>query len=232
MKQIRKRLTYANVMSSIAVFLVLGGATAFAASHLGKNSVGGKQLKKNAVTTTKIKNEAVTGGKIKKGTITGSNLNLSSIGTVPSATNASHSSTADNASHASNSDTVGGNTVKKFFFSTNETTATKKTILSLDGLTVTAGCEGGTLSMVGTTSANAEIHAGGTYLPKTPFYVEDDTFESGEEFNFLGEETDSVQGTFTYTQPGGAVVTGTFLSEEGAFPSPGVDCLISGYAIG
>ena len=30
-KQIRKRLTYANVMSSIAVFLVLGGATAFAA---------------------------------------------------------------------------------------------------------------------------------------------------------------------------------------------------------
>ena len=31
MKPIRKRLTYANVMSSIAVFLVLGGATAFAA---------------------------------------------------------------------------------------------------------------------------------------------------------------------------------------------------------
>ena len=33
MKQIRKRLTYANVMSSIAVFLVLGGATAFAANE-------------------------------------------------------------------------------------------------------------------------------------------------------------------------------------------------------
>jgi hypothetical protein len=38
LKQIRKRLTYANVMSSIAVFLILGGATAFAA--LGKNTVG------------------------------------------------------------------------------------------------------------------------------------------------------------------------------------------------
>ena len=35
MKQIRKRLTYANVMSSIAVFLVLGGATAFAAKKIG-----------------------------------------------------------------------------------------------------------------------------------------------------------------------------------------------------
>ncbi len=50
MKQIRKRLTYANVMSSIAVFLVLGGATAFAAGKLGKNRVGTKQLKNNAVT--------------------------------------------------------------------------------------------------------------------------------------------------------------------------------------
>ena len=31
MKQIHKRLTYANVMSSIAVFLVLGGKGAFGA---------------------------------------------------------------------------------------------------------------------------------------------------------------------------------------------------------
>ncbi len=49
MKSVRKRLTYANVMSSIAVFLVLAGGTAFAASQLGKESVGTKQLKKEAV---------------------------------------------------------------------------------------------------------------------------------------------------------------------------------------
>jgi hypothetical protein len=49
MESVRKRLTYANVMSSIAVFLVLGGATAFAASQLGKETVGTKQLKKEAV---------------------------------------------------------------------------------------------------------------------------------------------------------------------------------------
>jgi hypothetical protein len=88
LKQIRKRLTYANVMSSLAVFLVLGGATAFAASHLGKNSVGSKQLKKNAVTAAKIKNDAVTGAKIKNGAITGAKVNLGSLGTVPSATSA------------------------------------------------------------------------------------------------------------------------------------------------
>ena len=39
MKQIRQRLTYANVMSSIAVFLVLGGATAFAATKIGANEL-------------------------------------------------------------------------------------------------------------------------------------------------------------------------------------------------
>jgi hypothetical protein len=63
-KQIRKRLTYANVMSSIAVFLILGGATALAASQLGKNTVGSKQLKANSVTAGKIKNGAVTPSKI------------------------------------------------------------------------------------------------------------------------------------------------------------------------
>lgn len=104
MQQIRKRLTYANVMSSIAVFLVLGGATAFAATQLGKNSVGAKQLKANAVTAAKIKKNAVTGAKIKKeavtgakikngsvtaakipdGAITGSKVNVATLGTVPS----------------------------------------------------------------------------------------------------------------------------------------------------
>jgi len=93
LQQIRKRLTYANVMSSIAVFLVLGGATAFAATQLGKNSVGSKQLKSNAVTTAKIKKNAVTGAKIKNGAvtaakipdgaITGSKVNSSTLGTVP-----------------------------------------------------------------------------------------------------------------------------------------------------
>ena len=37
MKLVRRRLTYANVMSSIAVFLVVAGGTAFAASSSAKN---------------------------------------------------------------------------------------------------------------------------------------------------------------------------------------------------
>jgi hypothetical protein len=79
-KQIRKRLTYANVMSSIAVFLVLGGA-AFAAAQLPKNSVGAKQLKKNAVTAAKLKNNAVTAGKIRNGAVNGAKIAASSVAT-------------------------------------------------------------------------------------------------------------------------------------------------------
>lgn len=74
MKQIRKRLTYSNVMSSIAVFLVVGGGAAFAASHLGKNSVGTKQLKANSVTTAKIKKNAVTAKKIKSNAVINNKL--------------------------------------------------------------------------------------------------------------------------------------------------------------
>ena len=56
-------------MSTIAVFLILGGATAFAASNLGKNSVGSKQLKKNSVTAAKIKANAVTSAKVQDGSL-------------------------------------------------------------------------------------------------------------------------------------------------------------------
>jgi hypothetical protein len=79
-KQIRKRLTYANVMSSIAVFLVLGGATAVAAKKIGSN-----QLKANSVTTAKIKKNAVTTAKIKNNAVNGAKVNEATLGTVPSA---------------------------------------------------------------------------------------------------------------------------------------------------
>ncbi len=69
MKHIRKRITYANVMSSIAVFLVLGGGAAYAATKIGS-----KEIKGNAITTGKIKKEAVTKAKIKKASIDASKL--------------------------------------------------------------------------------------------------------------------------------------------------------------
>jgi hypothetical protein len=65
LKQIRRHLTYANVMSSIAVFMILGGATAFAAVQ----KIGANEIKANSIKTGKIVKEAVTAGKIKNGAV-------------------------------------------------------------------------------------------------------------------------------------------------------------------
>jgi hypothetical protein len=54
MHRIRGKLTYSNVMVTVLAVLVLGGGSAYAATHLGKESVGAKQLKKGAVTPAKL----------------------------------------------------------------------------------------------------------------------------------------------------------------------------------
>jgi hypothetical protein len=68
-------------MSSIAVFLVLGGATALAAGQLGKNTVGTKQIKAKAVTTAKIAKEAVAEDKIKNDAVTNAKIAPGAVNT-------------------------------------------------------------------------------------------------------------------------------------------------------
>jgi hypothetical protein len=77
---VRRRLSYATVVSAISVFLLLAGGAALAAGGLGKNSVGTKQLKKNAVTEAKIKKNAVTAAKVKKSAATGAKFKSGSVG--------------------------------------------------------------------------------------------------------------------------------------------------------
>jgi hypothetical protein len=62
MKRFRPRLTFANVIASLALFIALGGAAM--AAGLPKNSVGPNQIKKGAVTGKAIRKQAVTAGKI------------------------------------------------------------------------------------------------------------------------------------------------------------------------
>ncbi len=64
MKQVRKRITYANVTSTLALLIALGMGSAYAASHLAPKSVGAKQLRPGAVTADKIRKNAVTAPKI------------------------------------------------------------------------------------------------------------------------------------------------------------------------
>jgi hypothetical protein len=59
MAPVRRRLTYANVMSTLALFVALGGVS-YAVVKLPANSVGTKQLKAHAVTKGKLAKPLVT----------------------------------------------------------------------------------------------------------------------------------------------------------------------------
>ena len=75
MRSIRKRLSYANVMATVAVFMVLGGG-AYAVS---KNSVGTKQLKNKAVTNAKIDKKTIKNSRIKKENLKGNRIKDGSL---------------------------------------------------------------------------------------------------------------------------------------------------------
>jgi hypothetical protein len=98
------RLTYANVVATVALFIALGGG-AYAAYRLPANSVGTKQIKNGAVTAKKIARGAVTAASVRAGSLTGSQIAVSTLGTVPAAAFAANASRADS---AANADAIGG----------------------------------------------------------------------------------------------------------------------------
>ncbi|MFL5842329.1 MAG: hypothetical protein ACJ77Z_17925 [Thermoleophilaceae bacterium] len=68
MRRIRSRLSFANVISLIALFVALGG-TGYAAVKLSPNSVTSKAIKRGAVTNSDLAKNAVTGSKVKDGSL-------------------------------------------------------------------------------------------------------------------------------------------------------------------
>ena len=83
------KLTYANVTSTLALFIAISGASAYAVTKLPDNSVGefqlrsgavtAKKIRKNAITAPKIKAQAVKQGKIANGSITAPKLTQGSV---------------------------------------------------------------------------------------------------------------------------------------------------------
>lgn len=69
---IRKKLTYSNVIASLALFVALSGVAV--AAGLAKNSVGPKQIKRGAVTAAKIRKGAVNSAKIAQNAVSAGHI--------------------------------------------------------------------------------------------------------------------------------------------------------------
>jgi hypothetical protein len=231
----RPKQTYSNVVSTLCLVLLLGGGAAYAAAHMGKNSVGAKQLEKNAVTTAKIKKNAVTSAKIKNGavtsakikngavsalkvmdgTLTGQQINVSTLGTVPSAAS------------------VNGQTPMKIFKIMSKGESNVQ-VASIAGFSITATCE----------EANADVTL---KSPSTPASVieaqgnghEGTVFEyssaaSGEfsEVRLDGKVGGTGDGygetTFTAAQRSGTVLSGNVAYDYNTFGGMTEECVIFG----
>lgn len=202
----RKHLNYANVMATVAVFMVLGGG-AYAAMKLPKNSVTSKQIRKgsvkksdlakNSVATKQLNKRAVTGGKVTKNTLTGKNIDEATLGSVPEA------------------DRVGGNQIQQINYSAGANTPTE-TLFSIGGLKVTATCPAvappGGVVLTATTDTDNSIIG----LPEQVNFFTvgvDDDFDAGEELTMPIDDTTAVL-SYGRGPDSSPVVTATFLANQ------------------
>jgi hypothetical protein len=81
---VRDRLSYANVVATLALFVALGGSSYAALS----------------ITSKDVKNRSLKGGDLKKDTVTGSEIRESKLGRVPSALNAASADVSKSAGTA------------------------------------------------------------------------------------------------------------------------------------
>jgi hypothetical protein len=78
MQRIRARLTYANVMATVAVFIALGGSS-YAAVTLGKDSVGSREIRDGSVRGKDIKDHSITGTDILPGSLSTTQIGYGSL---------------------------------------------------------------------------------------------------------------------------------------------------------
>ena len=95
------RLSYANVVATLALFVALGGG-AYAATQINgraisKNSIPGNRLNKHTVAGDRLRGDSVTGAQVKEST----------LGQVPSAATAANALSAASAAEATSADTAG-----------------------------------------------------------------------------------------------------------------------------
>jgi len=191
-------------MSSIAVFLILGGATAIAAKKIGAN-----ELKANSVKTGKIVKEAVVAGKIKNGAVITTKLGAAAV---------TNEKIADNAITTGKilNDAVTGDKVKESTLSTvptatkaaEATKLTKVTVVKVD-FTVASG-SGNNTTRTATCPTGTQAISGGVrddpfantaaIVTSRPVIGEAGLPETGESFDgWRGSVTNTAAGVLNST---------------------------------
>jgi hypothetical protein len=102
MKRVRAKLSYANVVSTLCLILLVGGGTAFAA----KSMIDGKSIAKNSLPGNRIASHSIAGTQVKNGALGGAQIDEGSLGQVPSAKSADSSSHAGVADLAHSADSA------------------------------------------------------------------------------------------------------------------------------
>jgi hypothetical protein len=121
MKRFLPRLTYANVIASLALFIALGGAAV--AAGLPKNSVGPSQIKKGAVTPKALRKAAVTSGKIAPKAVVAGKLGPNAV--LPGNLGAGIINTSKIAAGAVNAEKIANNVVTTNKLNNKAVTAAK-----------------------------------------------------------------------------------------------------------
>ena len=206
MRQFKQKLTYSNVISTLCLFLILGGG-AYAMSSAPKNSVTSRSIKNGAVKSADLAANSVNGTKVADGSLSGADLS----GPV---TEASHSINADHALTAVNADKLNGLASSALYPSAN--------VRSFDF--AARGCSDATDSgcsadfSLGGLSLTAECFVNGGSNPELDVVNTSATATFGSEYVVLGGPATSTvagpnSGLVTFSAPtGDKVVQGSMLN--------------------
>jgi hypothetical protein len=229
----RRHLTFANVASTVAVFVALA-AGAWAAG-LPKNSVKSRQIKDGAVHAQDIHTDAVTGPKILHGELVGGDFAPDSL------TGSEIDESTLQGITAAEADTVGdGVTVKKISYGVAATN-TPTTLVNFPGhFRINAQCTGGAtrLDLAAFTEVNdariSSIAWGGAGASDSDGVTDvkstsDSSFNAAETFN-LGSALVATDGSnavvIHYSEPGGFEVDVDMTTDEHV-----TDCRAAGFAV-
>jgi hypothetical protein len=187
MSRATKRLSYANVMATVAVFVALGGG-AYAAFHLARNSVASRNIQNGQVKSADVRDEGIAGRDIAEDTLTHNDIAETSLSATPSQPMLFKGEPGDGPS----------------------------VVLDLPALVVNVDCTAGGMNVIATTDSNGAVinSAFSTAGDASAHEMRDADFGVGDNFDVTGTSDDDTAGVLVYTRANGASVTANFQADR------------------